>query len=246
MFNKFIINYEQNLFDELSTNIEFEDIIKGRQGANLINNENNLVPLVRTTTNYTKPTQQFLSIHYKIIKDIQKINKNIELNNALIEIYDSNYKTMRYHSDQAIDLENNSYICIFSCYDNLIENRKLQIKNKNDNCETEILLEHNSVIIFDTNTNFNFLHKIILNDNISNNKWLGITFRLSKTFIEFRKNADLFIPYFISNDKKLTLANDKEKTEFFKYKGTENSNSQYQYPEIYYTISIGDLLNIRL
>jgi hypothetical protein len=94
MFEKYIINYERNLFDELSTNIELEDIVKGRQGANLIDFKNNLVPLVRTTTNYSKPTQLFLPIHYQIIRDIKKINENIELNNALIEIYDSNYKTM--------------------------------------------------------------------------------------------------------------------------------------------------------
>ena len=38
--------------------------------------------------------------------------------------------TMKYHSDQALDLADNSYICIFSCYDNPINLRTLRIKNK--------------------------------------------------------------------------------------------------------------------
>ena len=67
-------------------------------------------------------------------------------------------------------------------------------------------------------TNKKYLHKIILNNNnITGNLWLGITFRLSKTFIHFINE----LPYF-SNGNQLTLANDEQKKEFYKYRQTEN------------------------
>ena len=53
-------------------------------------------------------------IHYDIIENIKKISGiDVKLNNALIEIYGSKYCTMGYHSDQSLDLDEKSYICIF-------------------------------------------------------------------------------------------------------------------------------------
>src|SRR5579883_1763670 len=166
MFTQFNLNFNNNLFEELSKSIEFEEITNGRMGANLILlKENKLIPLVRTTTAYQKPFQKFLPIHLDIIDKINKIsNLDIKLNNALIEIYDSRYTNMGFHSDQSLDLESNSYICIFSCYSNpkskLI--RKLIVKNKESGLVTEYVLNHNSVIIFSIETNQKYLHKIVL------------------------------------------------------------------------------------
>ena len=244
MFTKFIIDYQKNIFEELSKSIEFDDLIVGRKGANIVDYKNNLVPIVRTTTNYNKPTQKFLPIHYNIIENIKKSSKieGLELNNALIEIYDSQYRTMGFHSDQAMDLAENSYICIFSCYDDpLSDIRKLKIKNKETDEHSEIQLEHNSVTIFSTETNKKHLHRIILETNKLNSKWLGITFRLSKTFIQFINE----IPYFYPGDKVLRMSNEEEKKLFRKYKGIENSKIGYDYPEIDYTISIGDMIPIK-
>lgn len=142
---------------------------------------------------------------------------------------------MKFHSDQSLDLVSDSYICLFSCYcDCNSENiRKLQI--------SEILLENNSIVLFSTSTNNTHLHKIILDSCETNNQWLGITFRLSKTFITFINE----LPFFHKTSKILTLANINEKNNFFKYKHLENINTEYCYPEIYYTISISDLLQIK-
>lgn len=255
MFTKFIIETKPNIFEELNKNIEFEDIINGRKGAVIADCKNNLIPIVRTTSTYNKPVQQFLPIHYDIIENIKKISKcnNLELNNALIEIYDSSYSTMKYHSDMSLDLALDSYICIFSYYNNdnnILDIRKLKIKNKITEECSEILLEHNSVVMFNQNTNNKYLHKIVLEQNTiapfsrCDNLWQGITFRLSKTFIKFIDET----PYFISPDffqlVALTLANTKEKQEFYRCKGLENLKSDYCYPEINYTISASDMLNI--
>ena len=133
MFHKYQLDLIDNLFNELSKTTNFENITNGRDGAVLVNN-NNIIPLVRTTTKYNNPAQLFSQIHYDIIDKIKKITtiNNLEFNNALIEIYNNDYKSMGEHSDQALDLADNSYICLFSCYNNpLAKNiRTLKIKNK--------------------------------------------------------------------------------------------------------------------
>src|ERR1700744_1189249 len=201
MFKKFTINFQDNKFEELTNSAEFENINRGRKGAVLVDYKNNLIPLVRTTTIYNKPAQKFLPIHYDIIENIKKITgyNELEFNNALIEIYDSDYRNMKYHSDQSLDLANDSYICLFSCYsDPSKDNRKLKIKDKSKitNEHSEIILNHNSVVIFSLSTNTKYLHKLILETKTGNNQWLGLTFRLSKTFIKFIDN----IPYFYPNN----------------------------------------------
>lgn len=243
MFSKYIIDYQKNIFEELSTSVEFEDIVTGRKGTNLIDYKNTLIPIVRTTTNYTKPAQKFLPIHYDIIENIKKISnmEGLELNNALIEIYDHRYRKMKFHSDQALDITEDSYVCIFSCYDSYSNLRKLKIKEKNTKKESEILLEHNSVIIFSTETNKNYLHKIILETNNTQNKWLGITFRLSKTYIQFINE----VPYFYQSYKILRMANQNEIKKFRKLKSDENEKTDHNYSDIDYTLSVSDTLPIK-
>ncbi len=185
MFTKFIIDFGINKFDDLSKSINLENIIGGRKGAVLVDCKNDLIPIVRTTTAYNKPVQRFLPIHCEIIKNIKKTH-NLEFNNALIEIYGSSYRKMGYHSDQSLDLVNDSYICLFSHYNDpsTIGKRKLVIKEKVSGATSEIILDHNSAVLFSVSTNSKWMHKIIL-DKQTDNLWLGITFRLSKTFIKF-------------------------------------------------------------
>ena len=243
MFKKFIIDLKSNLFDELSTSTKFEDIAKGRQVAVLVNDKHDLIPIIRTTTVYNEPAQKFLPIHHNIMDHIRKKTKlNITFNNASIEIYDFHYRNMKFHTDQSLDLKCNSYICLFSCYENDSNNskdiRKLQIQNKITKECSEISLDNGSIVLFSTSANHEHLHKIILESNTSTNKWLGITFRLSKTFIKFNDN----VPYIYPTETILRIATNEEKKNFFKHKGNENLNIEYTYPEIDYTISISDTL----
>lgn len=255
-FYKITLPLDINLFDELSNSIEFEKIIKGRIANNLVLKVQNRVPIVRTTSKYNIPAQNFLEIHKKIIK---LINESIianhltnipfqHFNNALIEVYDLDYSKMNFHSDQCLDIENNSFIGIFSCYENpeaLTDQniRKLKIKDKTTNEEFEFSLTHNSVILFSTTTNANFRHKIVLDidpkstNPILENRWLGITFRTSKTYLEFKNN----LPFF-SNGMLLQIANEEQEKEFFKYKSLENKNLNFDYPFLNYTISLADML----
>jgi hypothetical protein len=240
MFTKYTIRNESNIFDKLSS-INHETICKGRQGAILVSVKNNLIPIVRTTTIYQNPAQHFQPIYNNLIDKIKKISKiNLEFNNAMSEIYDSTYTKMKEHTDQSLDLQDDSYICLFSCYDDPVDLRKLQIKNKITNDNYEIELSNNSVVLFDTTTNKNHLHKIILDKKTSINRWLGITFRLSKTFVKFINE----IPYFV-NDQILVLATDNERQIMYKCKSEENVNVDYIYPSMDFTISPSDLINIK-
>ncbi len=246
MFSKYILDFDTNLFDQLSKSNQFDDITKGRKGAILLDCKNDLIPLVRTTTGYREPAQKFSAIHYQIIENIKKATNihGLDFNNAMIEIYDSSYRTMKYHTDQSLDLDKDSYICIFSCYtdESKMDIRKLEIKNKITEECSEVLLEHNSIVLFSVAENSKHVHKIVLDKvNMKDKQWLGITFRLSKTFIKFADN----VPHFHPSNNILRLANDEERHEFMKHKGNENLNVKYNYPDIDYTISPSDLLPIK-
>ncbi len=253
-FLNIILPLENNYFEKLSNSIDFENVGKGRIGNHLVKVSDDKIPLVRTTTQYNIPAFKFSNIHNfienKIIEEFRN-HHNIfiqNFNNALIEVYDINYTKMNYHSDQCLDLERNSYIALFTCYERPEELtiqslRKLKVKNKTTQIEYEIILKHNSVVLFSLQTNFNNLHKIVL-EPVKNlkplkldNKWLGITFRTSKTLIQFNNK----LPYF-SNGDLLELANESQKSEFFKLRGLENNEIDFVYPYITYTLSKSDFL----
>lgn len=81
-------------------------------------------------------------------------------------------------------------------------------------------------MLFSIDTNNQHLHK-------SNTRWLGITFRLSKTYIKFLDN----VPY--------VNGTEEEKKKFYKLRSLENKTVGYKYPEITYTISGTDLFCVQ-
>ncbi len=244
MFEKINIDTDADVFDKLYKSTVFEDIGKGRKGAIIVDCVDDLIPIIRTTTKYQNPCQKFLPIHRLIIDKIQeKTTKNVAFNNAMIEIYDQSYRTMKFHSDQALDLSDDSYICLFSCYEQSSEKnlRSLNIKNKETSECSEIVLENGSVVLFSKATNHKFLHQIVLKSAlVSANRWLGITFRLSKTFVKIVDN----VPYIYPTTTVLRMADEQEQNEFYKHKSKENLCTEYTYPQITYSISKSDLLDV--
>jgi len=250
-FYKITLPFNDNLFNDLVDGVEFENVGKGRIGNHLVKISDSKIPIVRTTTKYNIPAHNFSAIHNGIIEAIISNTPqlpSLNFNNALIEVYESKYSKMKFHSDQCLDLANNSYIALFSCYENpkeLTEQslRKLKIKDKTTNEEFEILLTHNSVVLFSTSTNSKFYHKIVLEQVPKqkpldlDNKWLGITFRESKTYVQFNNN----LPFF-ENGKKLELANEDQKMEYYKLRGEENKSLNFNYPLLSYTLSNADLI----
>jgi len=235
---------EDDVFDEINQAVVFEDVCKGRKGAICID-RNNLdhVPLVRSTTAFVNPAQAFVPIINRIIDEIQKhVNYRLHFNNALVELYTQDYKTMGEHTDQMQDLEDESFIALFSCYKRTNANKRmLTVRKKNhDQPPMEIDLTNNSVVIFSTNANKTHKHKIYLpTGHQHTSDWIGVTLRLSKTFLCFTHN----VPYFAYTNVPLRLAKDEEKETIYHLRREENNNEDgATYPFLEYTLSPGDLL----
>jgi hypothetical protein len=236
---------EGDLFAELLASVRFEDVGKGRRGAVLIKtDEMGGVPIVRTTTRYSAPAQYFRSVHERLAQQIQHTaSLSVGFNNALIEAYTNAYTTMSGHSDQALDLADGSFIALFSCYERPeIANppRKLIVESKGAGCDlVEIPLAHNSAVVFSADANRRLRHKIVLDASARSpeNRWLGVTFRTSKTFVRFRNECAYF-----SDGARLTLADDEQKREFYYLRRRENNETDFTYPRITYSISESDLM----
>lgn len=237
---------EGNPFEELLASVRFEDVGKGRQGAVLTRiDETGGVPLVRTTTKYNAPTQRFQPVHERLAKQIQQCaSLSVGFNNALIENYTNAYTTMGSHSDQALDLADESFIALFSCYEQpelVHPPRKLVVELKKQGGDpVEIPLTHNSVVVFSVATNRRLKHKIVLEatTRTPENRWLGVTFRTSKTFVRFRDGCA-----YLPDDVRLTLADDEQHREFYHLRRRENNETDFTYPRITYTISESDLMS---
>ena len=244
-FRVYHIQSGDNLFDELVNSVDFEQLGKGRRGTILVKPDlARGTPIVRTTTNYTQAAQQFTLLHDELTTKIRcTASLATELNNALIETYTNAYSKMGLHSDQALDLGEVSHIALYSCYRNpdaLKQPRTLVIESKDANKTTcEIPLAHGSVVVFSTDANRRFKHKIVLANPSGQpeNDWLGITFRTSKTYVSYRDDQARF-----EDGSQLTLADNEQRQAFFQLRGQENRETEFRYPRVSYTLSKSDLM----
>lgn len=244
-FRSYTLPAQEDLFAELLASARFEDVGKGRQGTVLIKvGETGAIPLVRTTTRYSTPAQRFQAAHEQLAQQIQEsASLPVGFNNALIENYTNAYTTMGSHSDQALDLADDSFIALFSCYKHPARAnlpRKLLVESKRPGgTRAAIPLTHNSVVVFSIKTNRSFRHKIVLERSTGTpeNHWLGITFRTSKTFVQFRSEHTYFL-----DDTRLTLADEEQRRELYQLRHRENTEVDFSYPRITYTLSDSDLM----
>lgn len=239
----YTLPFEHDVFAELSASVLWEELGKGRRGATLTKtDESGGVPLVRTTTRYATPTQHFRAVHDQLAQQIQtRAGLSIGFNNALIESYTNAYATMGSHSDQALDLADESYIAVFSCYRHPepVPPRKLIVEPKGSGEKFEIPLAHNSVVVFSVASNQRLKHKIVLDTpaRAAENHWLGVTFRTSKTFLRFHE-GHAYLP----QGTRLTSADDDQRREFYQLRRRENNETDFVYPPLTYTVSESDLL----
>lgn len=244
LVRSFAVGVEGNLFAELSASVRLEDVGKGRQGAVLVKGDDPRgVPVVRTTTKYATPAQRFQPVHERLAERVQQIAAlPVGFNNALIEIYTNEYTTMGAHSDQVLDLADGSFIAVFSCYEHpemTRPPRKLLVESKGSGETAGIPLVHNGVVVFSLDANRQLRHKIVLDvpARSAENRWLGITFRTSKTFVRYRDGGA-----YLTDDTPLTLADEEQKREFYRLRRRENEETDFVYPHSGYTISESDLM----
>jgi hypothetical protein len=239
-----LVPTEGNLFEELLASVRFEDVGKGRQGAVLTRtDETGGIPIVRTTTRYRAPARPFRAVHERLAQQIRtSASLSVGFNNALIESYTNTYTTMSSHSDQALDLADESFIAVFSCYEYpelATPPRTLLVEPKGAGGESVAMpLTHNSVVVFSVGTNRRLRHKIVLGASREpENRWLGITFRRSKTFVRFRDGCA-----YLPDGVRLTLADDEQRRGFYSLRRRENDETDFTYPRLTYTVSESDLV----
>jgi hypothetical protein len=236
---------EGKLYEQLLASVRFEDVGKGRQGAVLVDvDEAGGVPLVRTTTRYSTPAQPFQALHAQLARQIREAaSLPLGFNNALIERYTSAYTSMGAHSDQALDLADASFIAVFSCYEQpevASPPRRLLVKPKGAvGRAVDIPLAHGCAVVFSVDANRRLEHKIVLDPRArtQENPWIGLTLRTSKTFVRYRDGCAHF-----DDGTSLTLADDEQKRELYRLRHRENSEVDFSYPRISYTVSESDLM----
>ena len=247
MFITHQLSFSANPFENLNKASPLENISRGREGGIIVQpNKKGDLPLVRSTTSYQKPPGRMEKVHHQVIDKIYEIAKikNLYFNNAMVEVYDNQYTKMGWHTDLSLDLSEDTYIGLFSCYQNpdLIKGnnhcRKLVVKNKETGKIESLPMNHLSVILFSYSTNQQHLHKIILHNVRKDNSWLGITFRLSKSWVRHKGVMPTLLPI----NQRLTLASQEQRIEFYELRGAENKDEEYTYPEITYTLSPSDLM----
>jgi hypothetical protein len=243
-FRAHAVPVEGDPFAELSASVRFEAVGTGRLGAVLTRaDEERGAPLVRTTTRYAAPAQGFRAAHDRLARQIcAAASLAVDFNNALIEIYTNDYTTMGAHSDQALDLATDSFVAVFSCYERPVAGRAprvLLVESKEPGGGSAALpLHHNSAVVFSVSANARFKHKIVLSGAAgAENRWLGVTFRTSKTFVHYRDGGAHF-----ADGPRLVLADEEQKREFFRLRRRENAETDFAYPRLLYTISESDLL----
>jgi hypothetical protein len=201
------------------------------------------VPLVRTTTRYGSPAQRFRPVHERLARQVQeRAGLAAGFNNALVEVYTDAYATMGAHSDQALDLADDSSVAVFSCYRNpgAGSPRKLIVESKEPGGEVyEIPLVHHGVVVFSVEANRRLKHRIVLDKAVpaGDNQWLGVTLRTSKTLVRHR-DGQAFLPQGV----RLTAADEEQRQEFYRLRRRENGETDFRYPPLTYTVSESDLL----
>ena len=245
-FQAFALEPGGPTFAELLGSVDWEEAGKGRRGAVLVEPVQGSIPIVRTTTRYNNPAQRFVDAHRLLAAKIGEASGvDCGFNNALIEHYDERYRKMGFHCDQALDLAAGSSIAVYSCYKNPEDppTRRLVIEQKTGEVDerSEIVMTHGSVIMFSLDTNQRFRHKIVPavsnGASVGDNDWLGVTFRQSKTFIDFSVGTPRF-----SDGTRLELANEEQAATFFRLRGQENREVNFAYPELSFTVSASDLV----
>jgi hypothetical protein len=248
------------LFRRLAVPRHFSTELKGRIGGILVacRDSDDSVPIVRTTTSYPKAPSPFSALHRRLIDGIRAAlgTPAIAFNNAMIELYTHVYRTMGFHSDQALDLKEDSVICLLSCYNQpeTQSTRTLIVQNKKTGDVVRLSLAHGSIVVFDTRANEQHVHKIVLEKQHGDvadksTEWLGVTFRCSKSFV---KDGMLLAS---PNDASgaaipLRLASAEERMQFMKLKAKENAQDGTTGSDasgvrmLDYTLSPGDLLAV--
>lgn len=176
--------------------VQLEEVAKGRQGAVLLDpHPDGRLPLVRSTTRYTRRHQRVPAVVAEFACGVQAWLKSPKpFNNIMVEKYSSAYRTMGLHTDQALDLDPESLICLVTLYgeDGVEDGRELVVTDKEARDPAAVTwrvpLLHGTVVSFSVATNARHTHAIVAaraepaasTAASPGRAWVGITLRTSR------------------------------------------------------------------
>ena len=239
-----------DMFTSLRDGVAFESVCTGRKGAVLLaHTPDGSAPMVRSTTKYERAHQRFRSAHAGLSSDIALAfaMPSLVFNNALVEEYTWQYRTMGMHCDQALDLVDDSFICLFSCYSNPedpdCDVRQLVIRDKVSSKELIVQLAHCSAVLFSVADNARFVHQIVPTVRECcgrSTTWLGVTFRCSKRAVMYVGGK----AYLETGRELLLLRTRALAVEFYKQRRLENgalAKFEYDKEAEHVTVSPSDM-----
>lgn len=232
-------------FADLYGSVRFEALGPGREGAVLVAGDGTGGAfVVRTTTRYASPAQWFGHAHERLARRIEaRAALAVRFNNALVEAYTSGYATMAAHSDQALDLAGDSCIAVYSCYEDprsAAAPRVLLVEPKGPGGRAvEVPLAHDTAVVFSVGANRRLRHRIVLRGGArgAENRWLGVTLRTSRTVVRYR-DGGAYLP----DGTQLALADEDQRHAFYRLRGRENREVDFEYPRVPFTLSESDLV----
>jgi hypothetical protein len=186
------------LYDAIEHEIEWRDDVK-HLGGNLPRRfalqgciTNGLVPLYRHPMDDYVKVSSYTPFVNRIRKQLEEVVGH-ELNHAIIQLYRNGKDHITEHADKTLDIVPGSKIVNFS----IGEPRLMRFRAK---CMTETytggfeydkknyMLEHDSALILDLETNQYYKHKISKQASISGSR-ISITFRHIGTFVDSKGNV---------------------------------------------------------
>lgn len=256
-FRQLTLPIPPTLFETLQASIlaSQEAVTKGRRACITVQPKQSkdkelLVPILRTTTPYQTPPFVFPPALIALLGELKEALRNFhniefDANNVMCEVYTEQYRDMKAHTDLALDNAKDSFIGLFSLYDRRPPHlRELETTCKATGECKSLTLDHGAFVFWDLKTNQEYVHKIMLRKEFPDSgvSWMGLTFRLSKTFVKLNTVREEIV--FAHNDRRLRVATDKERQEFYKLKSQENklADFSWRYDQIDYTLSPSDLL----
>jgi hypothetical protein len=233
-------------FTRIGAEVEFEcSASAGREGAIVVAMPaTGAVPLVRSMTAYDSPAQVMGPAlqHLTAIVAPMLGAAASAFNNVMVERYQSPYRTMGPHTDQALDLADASWICIFTCYNkpDTEDVRTLVCTDKATGDRADIPLRHNSCVAFSVEENRRMRHQIVARGKPDpHTTWLGVTMRTSKRALVFADGR----PY-LHEGVPLVLADESQRRAAFALRRRENLEREFEYAHnaVHFTVSPSDLM----
>lgn len=240
-----LITKSHNLYDLRES---VKETVSLRTGVYLSEVDKGNFHLMRCSTNLSGPTENFKSVDRELINYVNR-RFGTKCNHVLAQVYHNkridgkNKKAkIKTHSDKTKDMDPDGVIAFCTFYDRpTTKFSKLRFTNKKTSEKTDYILENNSLLIIDIDTNAKYTHEIIPSPGEVEELplRLGYVMRCSNVIAyHYSNTGETFIDGIKMHDT--TLEDVKQITDLYYKENTEAERMIY--PKIYCSLNKGDYM----